>query len=229
MRHFTIAALALSYLTACERVDSSRVATSEIEAHVEVVADGRRPTRVTARLDLDHAAFTYVELGGGDALSANVDGEVVRLSAAPALTDYLEYEARLSADWGPVEVVLHRPRDVGAALWAELPEPFELQRTEGVWSLSLDDIPLDWTHPTWGDLHLSVRGPCVRDFDAVVPDEGAWDLLPGDLVPRSSWGGGVCDLRVELERVEVGEVGRSLAGGSIVARQLRGIRLEVVP
>lgn len=226
MRQPLLLIAASAALLACERVDSSTVATAEIEAHVTVVSDGHGAD-VTARLELDGHHLTYVELGAGDALSANVDGFVSRLTAAPALSDYLEYGAHLPADEGPVEVRLHRPNWPGATLTALLPPAFELYRLPGEYWLAEDIIPIRWSHPTYEDVRLTVSGRCIADFQRVIADDGQTDLLPGDLWPKSSWDGDTCRVTVSLVRVDVGRVDPRLASGSIEAVQLRETSLRI--
>ena len=224
MRQLLTLITAVAALTACERIDSSEVATAEIEAHVRVVADGHG-AEITARLELQGHHLTFVELSNGDALSANIDGHVSRLDAAPALSDYLEYQARLPADWGPVEVRLHRPHWPGATLTATLPEPFDLYRLPGEYWLAEDIVPIRWSHPAYGDIQLHITGGCIADFERTIADDGQID--PGDLWPHSSWDGDTCRLEVRLERRDIGNVDRALASGSIEAVQLRETTLRV--
>ncbi len=226
MRQLLLLTIASAALLACERVDSASIATSEIEAHVQVVADGSG-TEVTARLELHGHSLTYVELAHGDALSANIDGYVSRLGAVPALSDYLEYEARLPADHGPVEVRLHRPNWPSAVLTAELPPPFRLYSLPGEYFLHEDIIPVRWSNPTYEDVRLSVSGGCIADYERTIGDDGQVDLEPGDLWPHSSWDGDTCRLTVRLLRRDLGLVDSRLASGSIEAIQLRETSLRV--
>ncbi len=226
MRQLLLTIAAVAALTACERVDSSTVATQEIEAYVTVVSDGHG-AEITARLELDGSHLTYVELGAGDALSANIDGNVTRLTPAPALSDYLEYEGVLPVDWGPVEVRLHRPNWPSAVLTAVLPEPFELYGLPGEYWLAEDIVPIRWSHPTYGEALLQVTGRCISDYERVIADDGQIDLLPGDLWPNSSWDGDTCPLTVTLERGDIGAVDARLANGSIETIQVRATGLHV--
>lgn len=226
MRQLLLTLAAAAALVACERVDSTNVATQEIEAYVTVVSDGHG-AEITARLELDGRSLTYVELGAGDALSANIDGHVTRLTPEPALSDYLEYGGALPVDWGPVEVRLHRPSWPSAVLTAVLPEPFELYGLPGEYWLVEDIVPIRWSHPTYGEARLLVTGRCIADYEQVVADDGQTDLVPGDLWPSSSWDGDTCPLTVTLERVDIGRVDPRLARGSIQTVQLRATELHV--
>ncbi len=219
--------LTLAALVGCERVDSTHVATHEIEAHVEVVSDGYGATEITARLELDGGHLTYVQLAEGDALSVEVDGVVRRMTAEPGFTDYLEYTAAVDVAWGPVAVTLHRPHWPSATLYVDLPEPFDLYRLPGSYALGEDVLPIRWSRPDFGEARLSVQGPCVHDTSRTVRDTGQHDLYPGDLAPRASWDGGVCQLEIQLERIDRGTVDARLADGSVVARQVRSTGAQV--
>ncbi len=218
----------LASLTACEQVSSLDVPTASMHADIEVSTRGRGETRVTA--ELRTGALTWVDLHPDDRLIAFAAGEARALAPIATAFDDQRYTAVLPVDFddAPVSVELRRrdwPGAPDSVAW--LPPRFRLYADRHEPSLAYDGLYFEWDFPADEPMHVSIEGPCVRDWSTTMTlDPGALFVPPGVLVSR--WAEG-CDLDVRFERVRRGDLDPAFGEGSIVARQVREVVVPVLP
>lgn len=229
MRSLTIAAFATLLLTTgCHGVDSSAVDTEDIEAHLILTADGDGETEVVAELKPIGDAFGFVDLVSGEALRVHAAG-----IDRPLESRWFDYHAEVPTDRGGTEFQVRFERLYGNHApdsWVELPAPFDFYRLPGRYALSWDILPIQWDRIADDPMTLRIEGPCIEDFTRTLSpgrDNGALFLRPGQLRVREHWDGSTCELTITGERVRRGRIDRRFAGGDIVARQVRTMRVWV--
>lgn len=229
MRALTLLALAtLTFTAGCHSVDSTNVDTEDMEAHLIVRSDGRGETDVTAELKPVGDSMAFVDLVAGESLRVHAYGMDRELESR-----WFDYHAEMPVDRGGVEFQVRLERIFGSHApdsWVELPPDFEFYRTPGVWSLTWDALPIEWDIISDDEMKVEIEGGCIADYERFFSrgrDNGVLVLRPGDLIPRSSWDGSVCELTVTAERIRRGRLDHHFAGGGIVAKQVRQTRLMV--
>jgi hypothetical protein len=230
LQTFALAAAALGAV-GCSAVDSSEVATRNLEARVEVVSEGGRDAHVTVTLsDARGGFYNAVELTGGDALSVVGPGGARALFGSGIFGD-ISYTntVPLGSGASALRVVLDRPVHLPApGTVVSLPPPFELVGSPLTFDFDFDVIPIRWTGPGEDFVTVSATGWCIADYETTLPYDPGYILIePGELLANADWRGAPCELTVRVTRSRAGMLDPALAGGEVWGSQARTTRVWV--
>lgn len=226
----------LGFLAGCESVKSGDVATSAIWADFSATSEGEG-THAQAILRVGgESSNTYVELEGGDTLSATVGEETIDLTLI-ALGELKVYVADFAADEAdtPVRFAFARTVDDGApASTTSIPTPFAITSpaADAAYSRTQDAIPVSWepsgsTDNVW----IRLRSDCILDAEVSVDgDPGAYTFEAGSLEPIESQEGESCEAELLVERRRYGDLDPGFTtGGTVYAAHARTVRLRLDP
>jgi hypothetical protein len=236
MRRF-VALLPALALAACESVDSEAIRTGAMYADFNVQADGSGVTTVGATLRVGGVTSnTFVELAGGDQLSASA-GEISAVLSEQTLWEMHSYSTQLPVDAEDTEYVITFDRNIDDSAPASrvtMPPPFDIGGTDAgtTHSRSEDAITITWDAAEGGDdMSVSVDSDCtVHETFAVQGDPGTFTIEPGDLTAWDSMADSTCAAEISVQRVRSGDLDPAYGeGGTIRAIQHRVIEVRIAP
>jgi len=233
--HVVISALLLVlFLTGCTAGTSGDYNTIALRPEIVVTSEGTGHATVSARI---MRGIQTVRLDSGDDLSASACGETHRLSLGIGANAV--YEAVFTPDCiGEYVVAFTRANDASSPnSTVSLPEGFEMTSPQAGTRVS----PGDSLHVVWDAagvwIDVGVSGSCqeqgneTRHIDhTMTVNTGSADIAVSDLIGSAPLGANeTCAVTVSLERVSVGDVDPAFGGGSIVAKQVRSVEVEISP
>jgi hypothetical protein len=188
-----------------ETTSSSNIKTGGIAALIDVYADDDTTATVHVELKVGGSSSnTYVDLEGGDQITATAAGKTKTLTAR----DTGIYEADFSGVEADTEfqVTLERPDDDTAdANSGTLPPPFTLDDPAGDLSRMTDPVDVTWAPAESGDkMKLDVDGDCIFHYTHAPSDTGNYTIAAGELESTGNDKPETCDLAVHLERSRSG-------------------------
>jgi hypothetical protein len=232
-------ATALLGFAACTSIQSSNIKTAGMSATMRVVADGGGSTKVTTQLNVDSNGTDFVDLSGGDTLTASAAAQSQTMSRT-SLLGTVSYEATFSGDDAEgtrFTIALTRPNDVSApSSTCVMPKPFNITMptANGVFSRGNSDIavvydgsgtqdPMTWT----ANGNCVVNGPVTGQ---VSGDPGSFTIAKGALNPNGSQSSLTCPVQITLTRTRTGQLDSHFgSGGSISAQQVRTLTFSSMP
>ncbi len=206
-------------------------------ADINVQADGSGVTTVGATLRVGGVTSnTFVELAGGDQLSASA-GEVSAILGEQTLWAMHSYSAQLPVDAEDTEYVITFDRtidDSAPASSVTMPAPFDISGTDAgtTHSRAEDEITITWDAAEGGDdMIVAVDSDCtVHETFAVQGDPGTFTIEPGDLTAWDSMADSTCSAEISVQRVRAGVLDPAYGeGGTIRAIQHRVIEIRIAP
>lgn len=227
----------LLLVTGCESVKSTDVATDAIWADFSATVDADGGTRGQAVLRVGgETANTYVELDGGDALSATVGEETQDLSMVSVgeLKVYLA-DFATDAEDSPVTFAFTREVETSApSSTTSIPAPFTLTAPVGtpVVSRTTNPVTVTWEPAGSADtMAILLRSDCILDAYADIDgDPGSHTFEAGSLVPVDSQEGNTCEAEVTVWRRRFGTLDPAFTtGGSVQGTQERTASLSLAP
>jgi hypothetical protein len=219
----------------CESVSSENVKTSGLLADFEATASGDGKTGVKATLRMSRTSLTFVELSGGDVLTASAGGAPVTMDRRRLLGSTW-YEAELPTDIAGtvVRVAFTRAAETSAPESSvSLPASFTLTAPTENQSVSRAAGPLlvSWQGGGQSDeLRLGASGSCIDTLtETVLPtDSGSHQLAA--FTARKNQETSSCDVTVTLKRVRRGTVDPAFGlGGDFTASVVRQVRMTSTP
>jgi hypothetical protein len=215
-----------------EEVGSDAIRTKGIYAEMLAIAPGDGQTIVRANLTVGGSSGTRVRLAGEDRLVAEAADDVQELWRRGRG----QYEVSL-VDEASREVTVRLERgeeDDAAQGSALLPEPFGMQlETAAAGGINRSTPAIvSWQDPGPDDSRLdwSVDGDCIWPDSGVTPDDGVMTLLTDSVQVRPTQVGAECEVRLTLDRVNVGEVDALFVpGSSFRAIQRRSVSFISTP
>ncbi len=223
----TLGALLLLMNTACSSIDSENIPTDSMTAHISVQAHENGVTDVRAILRMEDSALTYLDLTGGEYLTASMDGRTTTLHPS-----FYAYHGSLSqARHGSVIRVglnRNRYRDAQESV-AIMPAPFNLRVTAEPNGYD-DTILLQWNDRTRERTRVKADGHCMSDEEwefSSWNDTGELRLSMSQLPIRSYWSGDTCSIELTVQRCRDGVLDPSFYGGQIEACQVRKEFIEI--
>ncbi|WP_433005816.1 hypothetical protein [Kribbella sp. CA-294648] len=226
VRRSLVLAAVLVLITGCSTVDSADIDTSGITANLLVtVPDGTTTAEVSATLRV--GTMTYVELGGGEKISASGGGHTATLKRGK-LAGATSYTGRLDgACTAGTEITFALERDGGKASAptsvVKIPEPIRLTAPAAGARISRQsDLVLRFAAAADGGV-LSWAGPCVQGGSVTLEggrtsatiSRGTIRALP---TPTPNAEATVsCELILTLTRRSDGTLDKTFKDGSVAA------------
>lgn len=225
-------------LAGCQTTSSADVDTSGIWADfwIQAPGDGRATVYATLRVG-GATSNTYVELQAGESLTVAAAGQSQTLQAnRSVILDAISYSSKLATDaeGTEVEIALHRTKDAGAPRSVvTLPKPLEVTAPAAGASVSKagDGLTITWA-PSGGPdpVTVSVTGGCIEAYEATpAGDPGTFTLAPGALAKTPEGAADHCEGTVSVTRKRAGTLDPAYKGGRIDARQVRQVKVQLVP
>jgi hypothetical protein len=236
MRRF-VALLPALALVACESVESEAIRTDAMYADISVQADGSGSATVGATLRVGGVTSnTFVELAGGDQLSAKA-GEDSAVLSEQTFWEMHSYSADLPLDAQDTEYIITFDRtidDSAPASSVTMPAPFDISGPDAgaTFSRADDAITITWDAAEGGDdMIVEVDSDCtVHETFAVQGDPGTFTIEPGDLTAWDSMADSTCSAEISIQRRRAGELDPAYGeGGTIRAIQHRVIEVRIAP
>ncbi len=216
---------AVLVLAGCSTVDSADIDTSGITANLLVtVPDGTTTAEVSATLRV--GTMTFVELGGGEKVSASGGGQTATLKRGK-LAGATSYTGRLDgAGAAGTEITFTLERDGGKASAplsvVKVPEPIRLTAPAAGTRISRRaDLVLRFAAGSGGT--LSWAGPCVQGGSLTLESgrtsatisRGTIRALPSPTPNAAATAS--CDLTLTLTRRGDGTLDNTFKDGSVAA------------
>jgi hypothetical protein len=188
-----------------ETTSSANIKTGGIAALIDVYANTGTTATVHVKLVVGGSdSNTFVDLEGGDELSATVDGGEPKVLKA---IDTGIYEATFSdvGEDSEFSVTLERPDDETASgNSGSLPPPFTLDEPADQLSRKNDALEVTWDPVSDDEMNLEIHGDCIYTFNRDVSDTGSYTVGADKL---DSTGGDMpetCDLDLDAVRTRQG-------------------------
>lgn len=235
MRRLLLAALGIAALSACEAVESEDVNTSGLYADLWVIAEGDGASRAVGILRVGgELSNTFVELTGGDKLTATRDGEDPVEMYEQQLLDARSYRADFADDTPDLDVTIAFERELDESAPSSvmsLPQPFEVAPIAAQYSRLTDDIVLTWDNTQAEEMAVWVEGPCIVNYYSTrKPDTGSWTVSAEDIQANEGAEEENCELEVTLWRSRSGTVDPAYGkGGKAWGHQTRQLTTLSVP
>jgi hypothetical protein len=224
----------VAVLAGCNFANSNTVATDDVRADLQVIADGTGQTQVLAWLWTHRAGDPplnqdSIELVDGDQLTAMSGGQTIAMQETDLVAEY-RYDATFDSDVAgqSFTIALDRTSDASApASTVMLADPFTMSAPD---SFSRGQpLPLAWS-PSGAPSDLitaSFAGSCASGQIGPVPDTGSLTIAAAAL---SSQDQSTCNVTLELTRTHPGVLDAGYGqGGSIVSMQQRSMTLVSTP
>jgi hypothetical protein len=222
--------LVVAALGCSESVESTDVKTTGIYPEITVTADGSGSSRVKVRLKVGGSnSNTFLDLTGGDELTATVDGDTKVLDETSDET----YTASFPLDEEGTEFTIAFTReddDSAPASTVTLPAPFTMSVSPTEASRASDDVDVEWDPPAGGNVEISLSGSCVDSETDDLPDDGSHTITADSIETFESDKDESCTVSVELERAQRGNIDPAFTeGGMIEALQVRSDSFTSTP
>ncbi len=233
-RHL-FAAATLAAATACSTVASEDVTTDALYADMWVIAEGDGASRAVATLRVGgELSNTFVELSGGDALTATRDGEEPVAMVEQELLGARSYRADFPDDTPDLDVTIALEREVddGApASVMSLPQPFALDPIDGAYSRDNDDIVLTWDNTAAEEISVWVEGSCIQNtYTPRMADAGTYTLAADSIQANAGEEAENCEIEISVWRSRPGTVDPGYGkGGAAWGHQVRKLTTVSTP
>ena len=218
--------LGLALFAGCADVDSNDLLTSGMYAHLEVEALGDGTSQALATLKAGGVnSNTYVDLTGDDELTAEFEGETVKMTKE-TVGNYHRYVADFDTDTAGETFTISFTRTVdGGAPQSTLTLPDAFDLDELVDTVNDDeDLVIAWT-PSGSDdsMQVELNGDCVLwDAFDVQGDPGTYTVEAGDLTWINDEAPSSCKVDLTVHRFNAGTVDSGFGeGGKAVGKQKR--------
>ena len=213
--------------TACTSIDSENIPTDSMTANIKISVHDSGNTDVQATLRIEDSALTYLDLTGGEHLTATMGGRTTRL--VPGFFDYRGFLSDGLAGH-QVRIGLNRNQyDDAHDSYATVPTPFTLRVTTHPNEYD-DTIELRWNDRTREKTRIKADGHCIRDEEWKFQswnDTGRLTMAMSQLPIRSSWSGRECTIELTVERCRDGRLDPHFYGGTIEACQVRSDYIQI--
>ena len=213
--------IGLLLTTACHRIDSHHIPTHAVEADIVVDSHDGMTTDITATLRLRDEPMTYLQLGPTERLVATVGAY-----SEPMYQGMYSYTASLP-QYNDEELVrvsyLRNHHPSAGASEVIMPSAFELNLYEEH-GFNSDTLIVEWDTITHDPMEIELSGPCIYSQNHLVDGiESGGALFIDSLTFRTlpSWNGQICPVDITVTRSRIGQLDRSLWGGSMTASQTR--------
>ncbi|MBN2340876.1 MAG: hypothetical protein JXX29_17470 [Deltaproteobacteria bacterium] len=201
--------LVLSSITAIgcfEEEDSCNVRTPGIYVEYEVSEQGENAAVQATFWVGDDPGGTYLELGAcGDTISVN--GTKLHESGG----NPTRYTGNVSAT-GEYEFVLNRPEEGAYSSVAYSDGPLLMTAPVGSPISRDDDIMVEWSDPSSGQIHLSLQSSCFESVYEIVTNDGEYVIAAEALQMYPYYCTQICTAHVDLIRYFYGDISPSLKG-----------------
>jgi hypothetical protein len=224
----------VAVLAGCDPASSNTVATDDVRADLQVIADGTGQTQVFAWLWTHRAGDPplnqdSIELVDGDRLTATSGTQTIAMQETDLVAEY-RYDATFDSDAAgqSFTIALDRTSDASApASTVTLADPFSMSAPA---SFSRDQaLVLEWS-PAGASSDLitaNVEGSCASGQVGPVPDTGSLTIAASTLSAQDQ---STCNVTLELTRTHAGVLDAAYGqGGSIVSMQQRSATLISTP
>jgi hypothetical protein len=231
--------LLVQLLAGCSDSTGGSTPTSEITPSFSISGTPNRITFVVGRLSTD--GFASIRLPDNDAITVTASGQekLMRWTVDPLGGGF--YTSSLTELAPESEIVISLARGDGGnapVSSVTMPPPVAITApAAGASKLAGETLLVTWTPSGTSDqVQILMRsvvcsrpGAGTTTTTAVVGDPGSASvLIDPDLLPALA-SGESCDVDVQVQRLRLGTVDPAYAtGGSIVARQLDAVRIEVL-
>lgn len=241
MRSGTIlmACCAAAFAAGCADVKSSDVKTSGMSASMQVVANGGTSATATASVTV---GTDYVELSGGDALTANTTTSPAPIAMSESkLLGIISYAATLgdgAAEGNESRITYNRSGNTSAPnSTCTMPAPFNLTGPSAgaTFSRSNQDIVVSWdASGKSSPMQYQAKGDCIDTVQAgTIPADTGTVTIPKGSIHASTSGSNAstsCAITVTVTRSSAGLLDPAFGGGgSISCMQQRSVQVQSAP
>jgi hypothetical protein len=232
----TLSLAALALTQGCTTLDSSKIKTSGISAHITVDADGTGKTNVTTKLNADTSSTDFIHLVDGDVLVASVAQSSQPLSESKDILGEEAYLTTFSAqdgDGASYVVAFNRKNDTSAPKsTAVLPKPFKITPpAASPYSRNSSDIVIGYAPSGTSDkTSIELTGDCIQSYSQDISDTGTVNIPKGSL--RQAEGKDAptqCAVSFKIVRARQGLLDAAFQGGDVTATQTRTISITSAP
>lgn len=235
----TLALSLAAVLAACTNVKSTDIKTSGMSAHMSVTADGTGLARAQASLNVDNNATDFVDLQGGDTLTATAGGQtqqLMRLTLGGAVFYAVDFQGKDAAGTA-YTIALNRKTETSApSSTCTLPGPFSIGAPApgSSFSRATQDVQVTWA-PSGTQDHMtySLSGDCLKAIltTDIQGDPGALTLTKAMIQPSdANHSGSNCQATVTIKRTKAGSLDKAYGyGGEINAVQTRAVNFMSTP
>lgn len=233
--NLALAAVALA-LAGCSKTSSTDIKTSGMYLDFTATADGAGSTDVSASVRVGGMSLTFVELEGGDTLTATSGADTKTLSKV-SLFNVVSYNGTFTGDQEDKDftVALSRPSDTPALNSSvTLPAPLTITGPAAGTSYSRANGVIT---VTWGNsgksepLSVSLDGNCIDPVSRTpTGDPGTVTFNAGEVKGKKDHETETCDVTVNVRRTRAGTVDPAFGkGGSVKGVQSRRLSIKSTP
>ncbi len=215
----------------CTDINSTDLKTAGMSAHMLVSADGSGASQVSVTLNVDTNLTDFVQLEGGDKLTATAASTTEQLTETDLLGD-VSYGASFSGPAAQGEtlytIAFTRAAETSAPQsTCTLPDPFAVLAPDGGVAYPRDGgaVVVTWSPSGTSDrMLLSANGDCIELYSQPIDGDPGTATIPAGAftaspiaIPAAS-----CQVTVELTRQRSGSLDPAFGyGGDITAEQNR--------
>lgn len=239
MRQFRWALAAPLLLAACTDLSSKDIRTNGIHANIRVSADGTGASNVVSTLNVGSNITDFVELEGGDAMTATVASSTQTLTEAKLL-GAISYGTTFTGHDAPdtqYTVALNRTSadDSAPSSTCTVPQPFALTgpASGGNFSRATQDITVSYSGSGQPEpMSWSASGDCFVTATGSLPSDIGGFVIPKDTLKAASADGGStqsCQGTVTVFRTRAGTLDKAYGGGSVACAQTRTFTFTSAP
>jgi len=230
----------------CESVDSTNIDTAGIYAELSVTATGDGTSLVDATLLLGQGSANFLDLEGGDKISAwmilpGSDSSMIANMAESHFGGATWYTATFQTQGEDTEFGVNLDRSSSGHVsapesYVTLPAPFVLSTASGAASFSRADTEeflVQWDPFAFaaGDvMTYEVTGSCIQTSTGGVGSADSLQLAQGFLLPYTNRESDSCPVTVTLQLTRSGVVDPAYGkGGYFRGIQERSMTLQCLP